>query len=801
MTIGRAVPHLKAYLLDHHQCLVALGVIGEIFLSGPQITEGYWNLRDQTKKSFLPNPFSPDEIMYKTGDLGQWTEDMSLAYLGRIDNQVKVRGFRIELEEIDRALVQADPSIQQAATIVADRIRIVAFVTPSNIDTLAVPSRLRDLLPAYTRPSQIIALDVLPQSTNLKIDRKALQVLASEYKDQGDPPVTPTECLVAEAWKSVLGRQEERRINRHDDFLGIGGNSLLTIKAARLISESIGYRIPVPLLLRETVLSNLAKAIDNHAQAEESQVHVQSFRSYVPSLSSLVDRAASHPLSELEEELYVWHMISETKSLLNTAFRFELNGDIHIEVLRSSLVAVIQQNPILRARYVSTSGSVVRRISENVSPPLIFSDAALDARGLQSLVNEPFDLSQDQLIRTIIWERTPDSTSLILVTHHIVTDKHSLAILLKSVSEQYNAKLGFTNDQEAGRLSEPTYIEWTQWLRQTQGLLQTPQDRKKQNFWKEKMNDITVVQPLRDGCTFGLELGLYESALIPYSEDTKVSQRMAVAATALTLHAVYGFSNMTLGIPYANRDEPGSANLMGIFLDRLPIRLSLRDANTMSSDKLLHHVATEVNLAVENQVPYSQILKAAGSHKPLFDVMVIYHWGSDALENSVHLPGVKVSSAPIRARGAKFPLQLEFTETEEGLHCGFEFNSRAISPSYIAAITSFLPVAIHGLARQHTVAEILSKFPSQRLDTIETSATYKTKVEKVRRAFSETIGVPLDDIRSNTSFFSAGGTSMTALRLYYILEKQGLQGYLRDILREPTPEEIAWAFYDCSASD
>lgn len=708
VTIGKAVPHLNVYLLDHHQCLVAPGVVGEIFLSGPQTTQGYWNLPDQTSQYFLPNPFSPGKIMYKTGDLGQWNDAMSLVYLGRVDNQVKVRGFRIELEEIDRALVHADSSIQQAATIVADRIRIVAFVTPSTIDTLDVLSKLMDLLPAYTRPSQIIALDTLPQSANNKIDRKALQAIASKYKDQGEPPLTPTEHLVAKVWKSVL--QEGRRINRHDDFLGIGGNSLLTIHAARLITESVGHRVPVSLLLRETILSKLSAEIDKYALVEKSDNQVQSFKSYISSLASAADLATSYPLSEIEEELYNWHMITGTKSLLNTTFRFELNGDINTELLRNSLVSVIQENPILRARYFSTDGSVVRRIAEDVHPPFIFSGFALDESRLQSIVNEPFDLSRDQLIRAIIWERTNFSTSLILVTHHIVTDKHSLAILLKSIGAHYTAKpASAIENHEVNQPSEPTYVEWAQWLRLSQGLPHTSLDRKKQDFWKDKIGDNTVITPLRDGSTPGLDLDSYESILIPYTEGTKVSQRMAVAATALTLLAVFGSSCITLGIPYANRDEPGAASLMGVFLDRLPIRLPLNDTKTTSSDELLQRVATEINLAVEHQLPYAQILAAIGSSNPLFDVMVVYHWHSDALEHSLKLPDIEVSSTPIRAQGAKFPLQLEFTEQEDGLHCSLEFNC-SVSPSHISAITSFLPVAVNGLARQRPVAEILSNF-------------------------------------------------------------------------------------------
>ncbi|PNP56955.1 hypothetical protein THARTR1_02797 [Trichoderma harzianum] len=358
---------------------------------------------------------------------------MKVTYVGRIDNQVKLRGFRIEMEEVERALMRADSSIQSAAAIVVDRIRLVAFVTPNAVDTLSVGRMVKKFLPAYACPAQIIAMESLPQSSNLKIDCKALRELATENLDQGDVPSTPTEMMVAEVWRKVLGCQSynnERNISRDDDFLAIGGNSLLAIKAAQLITERTGHHTPVPLLVRETVLSNLAKKIDRFAALEELEDGIITFKSFLSTLSASPSIMAAQIPSQLEEELYLWHTVSNTKSLFNTAFQFIIKGDVNIELLNKCLISVIQENPILRARYVLKEGSIYRLISDQVTPPLVFDGESIDSKGLQTLIDKPFDLARDQLIRAVICTKKDEnstaktSLSLILITslqirHHL----------------------------------------------------------------------------------------------------------------------------------------------------------------------------------------------------------------------------------------------------------------------------------------------------------------------------------------------------------------------------------------------
>lgn len=745
--------------------------------------------------------------MYKTGDLGYWTEDMKVAYVGRIDNQVKVRGFRIEMEEIERALMCADVLIQNAAAIVLDRVRIVAFVTPSFIDTSTLRQKLKTLLPAYARPAQIVAIDSLPQSSNFKIDRKALELLATEHNDQGDEPSTPTEMIIAEIWGQILSFRDDgnkKRINRDDDFLAIGGNSLLAIRTAQLISEVTGHHTPVPLLIRETVLSNLAQAIDSHKSQEILEHGSTNFHTFLSNLSVPAHPTSPQTPTQLEEELYLWHAMTNTKSLFNTAFQFAIDGNVDFEILNNALVSVIRDNPILRARYVVEEGSVFRLISDEVTPPLILTGSSLDTNSLQTIIDEPFDLAHDQLIRAVIWKQEDThlttNASLLLITHHIITDKASLAIFLQSVSRKY--QITVSDSTKNGQIEERdvqkgSYIEWAQWLREGSTSLLAPIATTKREFWSNQLTDIPrILTPKNDELQMlGHEIPCYESIHISTGDNGGFSQRMALAATVLTLFAIFGKNDIVFGIPYMNRDEPGTANLMGLFLDRLPVRVTLNKNNLADSTSLINDIASEVNLSVENQLPYSEILQLTKDRKPPFDVVVIYHWQSDALEHSLQIPGAHVSSRRVRARGAKFPLQLEFSEQHDGLHCGIEYNARALSPSQMAAIVSFIPTVIKGLVFGLAPTEILSSFnSSEHCNPLVAMPAYETKVEKVREAFFEALDIHEIEITLETTFFDLGGTSATALRLHHLLRKKGLLGDLHEILRGPSLQEIAWVF-------
>lgn len=767
VTIGRPLPGLRFYVLDHHQSLVPQGVTGEIYISGDQVTRGYWGNTNElnTKSNFVPNPFATESnyhIMYRTGDLGFWDEDLNISYVGRVDNQVKVRGFRVELEEIENALITAgEGKVQSSAAIAindysgaeSDRygLRIVGFVKPASVNVAVLHRKLADLLPSYSRPSQILAVPELPMTANLKLDREKLKALAlaastRQKLDENTQRTgqtsfsSPTEELIAAAWKKVLGLSDgTSTIQPDDDFVSLGGNSILAIKAARIIAASIGHDIPIALLLRENVLARLARAIDQwHARPVSSDsVDDQSFASYLRSLqkdvssSTIVDSAQDalskgQPLSHLENELFEAHSNSKIRMAFNTAVKFNVFGTIDVERLKGAFLALVQENPILRARYMVFESTPLRLISADMFAPQVFVGDEMNAESLQTLVNTPFDLASDQLIRIVIWRQDETRTVCIVITHHIITDKASLALMLEWTSRRYNNLVegGLTDlDTKQSNMrqsAQGTYIDWAQWLQERAS---RPQDEARIKFWQEHLYEFeqssAIPRPLQ-----AQHLGSYSSTRLKISiprptdggEVRTYSQRLAVAATALSLYAYLGSSDMILGVPYLNRDEPGTANMLGLFVDRLPIHILLTDISLGDAHTLLGKIDAEIHLSIENQLPSAKIRSTVvggkDSRKSLVDVMIIYGWQSDSLTHSFSLgPDVRVEEAHeiCGASGSLHPLEIEFVEAEDGaLDVEISFDPEIIPLDIMTGIQAFLPRAVQSLARWERPASLVS---------------------------------------------------------------------------------------------
>ncbi|KAI1131716.1 hypothetical protein F5Y10DRAFT_285656 [Nemania abortiva] len=767
VTIGRPLTGMKFYVLDHYKSLVPQGIIGEIYISGNQVTQGYWGKTNElaTKSRFIINPFAVEpnyHIMYRTGDLGFWDEEMNLSYVGRIDNQVKVRGFRVELEEVENALISAGAGDVQSAAVIAINgddsdgsenysVRIVGFVTPTSVNMAVLHEKLAKLIPNYARPSQILAISELPMTANLKLDRGRLKALAlakntPQGLDEGSRnagkthDLNPTEKVIAGAWRKVLGLSSgAHSISSDDDFLSLGGNSILAIKSARLVSESIGHDVPIALLLRETVLGRLARAIDQRNTPDNAS-DSRSFASYLSSMKRGVaaDAGASdvadylskgHSPSHLERELFEAHTASKNKSAFNTAVNFTISGSVDIKKLSRAFLALIQETPILRARYMVSEGVLLRLISSDYSAPQCFLGDEMDFEALQTLVDKPFDLASEQLIRVILWnkDKYDGRTECIIITHHIITDKASLALMLEWTSHKYKYPV------DRARTIEGTYIDWARWLgRQTAPSTTSAQLQKevRTTFWKKHLQKTRSALSLQ-GSLQTQHIGSYSStrmkSTIPLlnAEDGidaqayKYSQRLAVAATALSLHAYFGSSDLILGVPYLNRDEPGTASMLGLFVDRLPIRIQLNDMNLGDADALLDGISTEINLCIENQLPHAEIQSATSStdgekctFNDLIDVMIVYNWQSDSLKHSFSLgPDVQIDEGShiLKPAGSMHPLEIEFLEKEDGsVDIEINFDAEAVSPELVAAVQAFLPNAMQGLAQKRPPASIVS---------------------------------------------------------------------------------------------
>jgi acyl-coenzyme A synthetase/AMP-(fatty) acid ligase len=268
--LGRPIQNVRVYVVDDQLRPVPLGAPGAIVFSGMCVGRGYVNDPERTRAAYRSDPHRPGERLYLAGDYGRWRPDGKLEFLGRRDSQVKISGFRIEIGEIENALLRV-PGVHDGAVVVAapDRGRyLVAFYAGARpVDVELLRERLGEWLPGYMVPTAFHWRPSLPLTANSKIDKKALTALAYRLdaapdvvEDDGRAPSTPTERRLAAAWAAVLGTETDR-IGRRDHFFDRGGTSLSAVQLAILLDRAVS----LVDIAGHPVLAELAELVDHRA--------------------------------------------------------------------------------------------------------------------------------------------------------------------------------------------------------------------------------------------------------------------------------------------------------------------------------------------------------------------------------------------------------------------------------------------------------------------------------------------------------------------------------------------------------
>lgn len=260
LPIGKPISNSTCYVLDDNNKLLPIGALGELCVGGDGIASGYLYREELTKEKFIKNPYI-DEVIYKTGDLVRWLDDGNLEFYGRIDKQVKINGFRIEIEEIERVLLK-DERIQDVAIInkeVNENKKLIAFiVTKEEVDIKEIKNNLKNLLPNYMIPANIVKIDNIPLTTNGKVDNKYLSNIDIIEESNYEAARNIVELKIYNIWKEVLGQSD---IDINDSFFEVGGNSILTIKVGHMIQKELGVAIPVSEIYERSTIKELAQYV------------------------------------------------------------------------------------------------------------------------------------------------------------------------------------------------------------------------------------------------------------------------------------------------------------------------------------------------------------------------------------------------------------------------------------------------------------------------------------------------------------------------------------------------------------
>ncbi|MCY1044450.1 amino acid adenylation domain-containing protein [Corallococcus sp. bb12-1] len=696
ISIGGPLANLQVYVLDDALGLLPIGDVGELYIGGEGLARGYLDRPDLTQERFLPDPFrdAPDARLYRTGDRARWLEDGTLEFLGRVDHQVKIRGARVELAELESALRahgQVGDAVVRVHEVSPGDKRLVAYVSPrdgASPDATELLAHLRSRLPAFMVPHAVSVLDRLPLNPSGKVD---LQQLPAPHFGSGDggAPREGLEREVARVWAEVLGTE---RAGTQDRFLDSGGDSLLAIRFIERLDQAVAVRLPVRALFENPTLEALARRVES-ARGEARGVDLPPV---VP-----VDRSGPLPLSDAQRQLWLLHQVAPRSAFYNEPFTLYLPGDIEPAALEQAFQSLIARHEILRTTFGSTSQGPFQRVESGTPFRLRSVDLRSLPEGLRGAkaaqlttqeAREPFDLEHRPLVRATLMRLGPSECRLALVLHHLVVDGFTMAGFLQELHRFYRAAIDGRPAalepvplqygdaavwQQGSRYQEaiaPHLAWWTRTLAGASHLeLPTQRPRPPVQGFRGAKHVVRIPRELLEAVK-----------ALGRREDATLFMTMLSAFGAL-LHRYSGSDDFILGGAFSGRGREELRSISGHFVNLLPLRL--RFSEGLSFRALLEQVRQVCLEALEHQeAPLLRIVEAVNPVRipganPLLQV-------SCTLEPPISVPGSgwRVEPHDTDTGTSKLDLSIELDERPEGMSVRMEYALDLFDPWMITQL-------------------------------------------------------------------------------------------------------------------
>ncbi|MFJ9777921.1 condensation domain-containing protein, partial [Kitasatospora sp. NPDC101157] len=694
--IGRPLPNTRTYVLDDTLRPVPAGVPGELYIAGAGLARGYVGRPVLTAERFVACPFGePGSRMYRTGDLVRWTTTGELEFVGRTDDQVKVRGFRIELAEVEAAFT-AHPAVRQAfATVRQDQPgdkRLVAYVTgTAALDELRVFVAGR--LPAYMVPAAVVTLDALPVTPNGKVDRRALPAPDYSGTATGRAPRNATEQTLCELFAEVLGTAEP---SIDDNFFDLGGHSLLATRLASRIRTALGTELPIRTLFDSPTVAGLAQ-------------HLGEGRTPLRAALAARERPELVPLSYAQQRLWFIDQFEGPSALYNTPFAIRLTGEVDAAALAEALGDLVDRHEVLRTLFPNADGRPHQLVAEGLRPHLTVTpvgDRTELAGLLDRAVGEAFDLAVELPLRCTLFSLSAEEHVLLVLMHHIASDGWSVAPLFRDLAAAYRARTaGAAPDW---RPLPVQYADYTLWQRE---LLGAEDDRdsllgRQLSFWQQALADAPEelalpydrprpATPTHRGELVEFAIGCeLHRGLTELAADSRASLFMVLQAAVAALYTRLGAgTDLPLGTPTAGRTDEALDDLVGFFVNTLVLRTDTTGNPTFR--ELLERVRrTDLDAFEHQDLPFERLVEQLNptrtpARHPLFQTVI-------ALENQAKAPDtfgdLPCAELEFDLGVAKFDLSFGFTELSGpgGLSGSIEYAADLFDHATVATLTERL---------------------------------------------------------------------------------------------------------------
>jgi amino acid adenylation domain-containing protein len=848
LPMGRPLPNHRIYLVDAAGEQVPPGTPGEVLIGGVGLARGYLGQPALTAEHFVPDPFSgePGTRLYRTGDRAVWLPDHQLLFLGRIDRQIKVRGQRVELGEVE-AVLAGHPRVREAAVVsVAGPAgpELVAVVAPADPPTDAeLLEFLRRRLPDVMVPRRLLRMDALPLGTAGKRDAARLRELAAtefgapdgpaESSAPGGPdgytaarrlagttPATPDELAVAAVWRRVLGADA----GVDDDFFAAGGTSLSAMRLVATLRDELRRDVSVEDVFDGRTLRGLARRVTGATRLIEPEL------------------TAGHPptLSPSQRRLWFLDQLAPDSAAYNTAMAERLRGPLDVDALRAALATMVNRHDVLRWRITRVAGAPYVTCDPPGDVPLPVVDLStvdgtrreveLRVR-LEASAAMRFDLATGPVWRAELYRLDADEHVLAMAFHHAVFDGWSQAVLYAQLATAYRAA------QDGGRADlgplPASYADYAVW-RSARDRVRGPDDLA---WWTAHLAGApTVLELPADGIRPAAQTYRGEFASAPFTPELDVRVRQLAARLGATpstvLLAAFGEvlrrltdrSDHVVGAVVADRRLAAVADLIGFFVDIAPVRLHT-DGRGSFADQVMACRQELLEVLAHPNAPLEQIVQKLAvprdpTRPPLVQVLFnVFNFAEPALD----LPGVVAERVPAGLPGSPFDLTVYLVERDGVLALDAVYNPDLFAAAriddllhgYLALLDALTAApdqpassAPDGTALARARAGAIPAGPPPEpvvhvpVDAAAGAAPAEptgVTEELVARAWRETLGV----IRVNATdnFFDIGGHSIAMAGVQHRLaEATGREIALVDLFRYPNVRALA-AFLDGAASD
>ncbi|MGW0668505.1 amino acid adenylation domain-containing protein, partial [Streptomyces sp. NPDC002746] len=722
--IGRPVTNTRAYVLDGALRPLPTGARGELYIAGAGLARGYLNRPGLTAGRFVADPFGPSgSRMYRTGDLVRRDAAGNLEFLGRTDDQVKVRGVRVEPGEIEAVLAE-HPQVSRAAvtarTEPGGEPRLVAYAVPepgATVTGAALRDHLRGRLPRPMVPAAYVLLDALPLTPNGKLDRRALPEPGPEGPAApGRAPSTATEHLLVGLFAEVLAVPDA---GPDDNFFDLGGHSLLATRLVARIRSVLGVELRLADLFDAPTAAELAAAVDHAGRARPALVPQE--------------RPDSVPLSFAQRRLWFLHRMEGPSATYNIPLTLRLSGSLDERALEAALADLVERHESLRTVFPVTDGVPYQRVrsAEEARPRLRTTDT--DARELPERIarsaRHAFDLAEEPPLRAELFRLTAEEHVLLLVVHHIAGDGWSTGPLSRDLTAAYAARAEGT--KPAWSALPVQYADYTLWQRELLGDGTDPDSllNRQLAYWRRRLADLPEQVELPSDRPRPAAMS-YRGDRVPVRIDAELHQGLRTlargggaslfmvlqAGLAALLGKLGAGTDIPVGTPVAGRTDEAADDLVGFFVNTLVLRTDL--SGDPSFTELLGRVRSDALAAYAHQdVPFEHLVEALNparslAHHPLFQTML-------ALQNAplgaFDLPRLRVTTDLAPTGTAKCDLTFVLAEQPggDGLSGVVEYSTDLFDASTVTGIVErwlrLLRAVVADPARRIGQVDVLSE--------------------------------------------------------------------------------------------